>query len=706
MAGGKAANLYRLIGAGFNVPEGICIASAVYDMFMEQTGAKDFISYELGRKDLDNMRWEEMWDAALRIRNFFLRAEYPENIKNEILGNIPGTLLTEPVAVRSSSNFEDSGINSYAGLHESFLNVQGEKEILKKVKLVWASLWSDAAIAYSRELGLDKGEGRMGVVIQEMVPGKVSGVAFGVSPVNENASVIEAVAGLNQGLVDGDVEPDRWELDRLSGRICGYEPANESKRTVMAAEGTRIVAGDRSGARLLPDDRVLEVYKALRELERHLDYIPDMEWTFKGENLYILQVRPVTTSKFEDNDLRRAWDMTLRRSVDNLKVLSRKILNELIPSLVKDAEEMENVDLEAFNDTELADELEKRNEISRKWKDIYWDEFIPFAHGVRIFGQIYNDRVDPEDPYEFITLLTGDGLISVKRNDRLRELAAKLKERPEILSNEGGLNDPEFEKELNGVIAEFDLASGDQGDPKTKLSRVISFLKKFPAKSPGNNKELMAGRDRLRKDFLKTFPEDEKQQALELLDLARTSYKLRDDDNIYLGRIENELLRAMAFSREKLGVKCADPGKCQAAEEVIKALKMPGYFPEERKEDANEPVAQVTERRQLRGQPAGKGIARGRARIIRSRSDLFELEDGEIIVCDSIDPGMTFIIPVCGGIIESRGGMLIHGAIIAREYGIPCVTGIQGAANNINTGDDVTVDGYFGLVINHSVGKI
>lgn len=68
-------------------------------------------------------------------------------------------------------------------------------------------------------------------------------------------------------------------------------------------------------------------------------------------------------------------------------------------------------------------------------------------------------------------------------------------------------------------------------------------------------------------------------------------------------------------------------------------------------------------------------------------------------MCDAIDPNMTFVVPLATGIVERRGGMLIHGAIIAREYGIPCVTGVPDATSIIRTGDKVSVDGYLGIVV-------
>ena len=75
-----------------------------------------------------------------------------------------------------------------------------------------------------------------------------------------------------------------------------------------------------------------------------------------------------------------------------------------------------------------------------------------------------------------------------------------------------------------------------------------------------------------------------------------------------------------------------------------------------------------------------------------------EFQSGEVLVCDAIEPNMTFLVPLATAIVERRGGMLIHGAIIAREYGIPCVTGIYAATEKIHTGDHVTVDGYLGIV--------
>ena len=185
-----------------------------------------------------------------------------------------------------------------------------------------------------------------------------------------------------------------------------------------------------------------------------------------------------------------------------------------------------------------------------------------------------------------------------------------------------------------------------------------------------------------------------------MLDLARASWRLRDDDNLYLGRLER-LLTAALEEVERRGLLVEDglrpravtlPSPVGAAPAAVASAVEPAALPDPG------PGARA-QARQIVGQPAGPGLAVGPARVVRSRDDLAAFVAGDILVCDAIDPEMTFIVPLAAGIVERRGGMLIHGAIIAREYGLPCVTGVPRAAELIRTGDRITVDGYLGIVI-------
>jgi pyruvate,water dikinase len=124
----------------------------------------------------------------------------------------------------------------------------------------------------------------------------------------------------------------------------------------------------------------------------------------------------------------------------------------------------------------------------------------------------------------------------------------------------------------------------------------------------------------------------------------------------------------------------------------------PVILPEPRVETPTARVAVGESPRQLVGQPAAPGLATGQVRQVRDTQDLGRFRAGEVMVCDAIQPTMTHLVPLACAIVERRGGMLIHGAIIARELGIPCVNGIANAVDLLEEGQIVAVDGYLGIV--------
>ena len=219
--GGKAAKLARLAWAGFRIPDGFVITTHAYEHWVERHDLARRIRMELGRKPFASMRWEEIWDLALRIRSAFLAAPIPPTLVQAIVAAVEVLGAGKPLAVRSSAPGEDSAQRSFAGLHESVVGVVGAEAVLDAARVVWASLWSDAALLYRQELALDPGLSRMAVIVQEMIDENRSGVAFGRDPrdPNRNHAIVEAVPGPCGDLVDGLVDPDRWILDRSSGDV-------------------------------------------------------------------------------------------------------------------------------------------------------------------------------------------------------------------------------------------------------------------------------------------------------------------------------------------------------------------------------------------------------------------------------------------------------------------------------------------------------
>jgi phosphohistidine swiveling domain-containing protein len=705
--GGKAFSLAAMARVGMNVPDALCVKAHAYEQFITVAGLSERILLELNRKNFQEMRWEEMWDTSLRIRNMFLNTPLPTELSTALRTPIQARFQDKRVVVRSSAPGEDSSHTSFAGLHESYVNVCGTEAILEHIKLVWASLWSYGALLYRQELGLDFEHSRMAVVVQEIVEGDRSGVVFGKNPNDESQTAIEAVHGLNAGLVDGTVAPDRWILDRKSGKILSRVPALREKWMRPSSQGIQLepLPDHLSLMPPLTDDEVNEIFNLAKRTETLFGAPQDVEWTFREKELRVLQSRPITTVSSETADDKRPWYVSLRRSFENLKILRRKIEETLIPAMVEDADRLGQIDLSMLSDRHLAEEIQRRKEIYDGWAETYFADFVPFGHGMRLFGLIYNDTVKPQNPYEFMDLLGGSPLASLERNRMLDEMASMIRNSPSLaarLSASEPSADHEFDSHLDAFVQKFgDLSCTIEGGARCSQGKegIIKLLLEMAAHRSAPGKRPDRDLEALTSLFLSRFDAERRGFAEELLDLGRASYRMRDDDNIYLGRIEQQVNAAVDEGQRRAARPLTSDPEGSARQSLILALNKPFLTLQDRSSTDTGIKPEGLHARQIVGQPAGPGIARGGARVILDASQLFDFKAGEILVCDAVEPEMTFVVPLSAGIVERRGGMLIHGAIIAREYGLPCVTGVPHATHLIQTGDMVTVDGYLGIVI-------
>jgi pyruvate,water dikinase len=701
LAGGKGCHLAMLTANGFAVPETLIVTARAYRRFVEANGLEERILLELNRKAFADMRWEEIWDAALRIRNLFLRAAWPSDLGAALQQGLASGLADGAMVIRSSATSEDSAGASFAGLHESYVNIRGGQAVLDHVRKVWASLWSDAALLYRQELGLSPARSDMAVLIQELVVGDCSGVAFSVNPLNAEQSVVEAVPGLNQGLVDGMIRPERWILNRGTGKVIEFAAGDQHQGVFPAEQGTVVREVTSHGApdNCLAAHDVARLFTAMQAIEACFDRPQDIEWTRQGDEFIFLQARPVTATVDGGRD-QRGWYLSLRRSFKNLCQLRRKIEDDLIPQMIHTADELSGIDLSRLSDEALAAEIDRRGQINQHWSNIYYADFIPFAHGARLFGQVYNDALKPEDPHAFVALLTATPMESLARNRHLEELATMVRADGDlaVMLRHGRLPPAPhpFRTRMETFMARYgDLSSGVTGDRSGEnFNSTLVHMVLELANAEASHGRFAPDMDRQMQQYLDCFHGEERQWAADLLDLARASYRLRDDDNIHLGRIEAQLLRALRKARTRI-----DAGGDAAGELAKMVARYPVATPEDGAALSAQPSGAIIKARQLVGQPAGPGLAQGRARVVHSPTDLRAFRAGEILICDAVDPNMTFVVPLAAGIVERRGGMLIHGAIIAREYGLPCVTGVPEVMRLVVTGDAITVDGYLGIVI-------
>ncbi len=709
--GGKGLALFELVQAGLPVPPPLCISAAAYDLFVDHNRLREKIGLELYRKSLTDMRWEEIWDASLRIQNLFIRGTFPNQIDKEIWAAVADKYGDQPLVIRSSAPEEDGSGGSFAGLHESFVNIKGEHELKQKIKRVWASLWSDRAILYRQELGLELLTSTMAVVVQPFVNGCASGVLFTENPLNHSQMVLEAVHGLNQGLVDGGVEPDRWIISREDMTVCEHRrPETRSRLFAAALSGgvgsAAIGAEDgRQKKSPLSDEERQQIIDLGTKIERLYQSSRDIEWTIADGRCYILQARPITAGSGGDTMDKRSWYLSLTRSFDNLLELQQSITYELLPAMDSEAERLAAVQLENLSDKELAGEIRERINSNEQWTAVYWSDFIPFAHGVRLFGEIYNEVVEPDDPFEFVSLLTGQQMLSTERNQLFAECARLVGDDQQVLDNIrlGRLTDIENEelvRKIHKLRTRFSADYAGVGTSGAGDSIIAAMIQQYAGLDQQPLQQTRKQRDQLEHSFIKNGRGKLAVEPEQLLSLARESYRLRDDDNIHLGRIAQELERALLCASERLESSSGALAEELSGEDLCARLEgKPREVPATgRTPDKRGDVEIVRARaRQLQGQPASRGVAAGRARVIRRNSDLADFKRGEVLVIDSIDPTMTFFAPLAAAIIERRGGMLIHGAIIAREYGIPCITGVVEATTLIQSGDYLTVDGYLGI---------
>jgi len=715
--GGKAANLAQLARVGFRVPDGFFITTRAYEQFVEGQNLTRLIRIELGRKPFASMRWEEIWDVALRIRSAFLAALIPRPLAQAIATAVEALGAGKRLAVRSSAPGEDSASRSFAGLHESVVGIVGAQAVLDAVRVVWASLWSDAALLYRQELGLDPALSRMAVVVQEMIDQDRSGVAFGrdLREPGRDHAIVEAVPGPCAGLVDGLVDPDRWLLDRSSGTVVKWRPGEREGEP----EGPILENGDLSN-----------LHQMLLRVESLFHWPPDTEWTGRREHFTLLQARPITTappSPGERGDQRGRY-LSLRPGRRRLSALAERVAGQLIPGLEALGKRLAAEAIEGYDDPALAVAIEERHAAVETWRQIYIDDFIPFAHGVRQLGIYYNDAVKPDDPYEFVGLLKGQQMVASQRNHALQELAERVRGDQALCEGllqaaERGWQDAlrtvqalpggaSFVWAFEKLQTEFmDMAYGGErlSDHPDLLLQTVLELARSPRTTPPQGVEARAttpGVQALERRLLEAVGPGRQEEARETLAIGRLSWRLRDDDNVLVGRLESQLLRALGLGGARLRAAGRLQGEARisitAAPTLAEALRHPAstpvILPESPAEGSTVQGAMGESPRQLVGQPAAPGLATGRVRRVRDVQDLGHFRAGEVLACDAIQPTMTHLVPLACAIVERRGGMLIHGAIIARELGIPCVNGIPHAVELLEEGEIVTVDGYLGIV--------
>jgi pyruvate, water dikinase len=262
LVGGKAANLSRLARMYHRVPDGFSLPVTVMDEV------------------------------------------YPLDLRNEITAAISDLAACHRLpefiaAVRSSAVDEDGATASFAGQHETSLNIAGADAILQAVTRCWESARSEQALHYRRQQGLSVERPQIAVLVQQLVASDVSAVIFSANPITSNRDeiMINASWGLGESIVGGTVTPDTFIVRKSDLAVLQRIIADKQCMTVSAPGGTHEVDVPRFLRKTssLNDEQAIEMAKLALTLEATMAYPVDVECAYAGGELYLLQCRPITT---------------------------------------------------------------------------------------------------------------------------------------------------------------------------------------------------------------------------------------------------------------------------------------------------------------------------------------------------------------------------------------------------------------------------
>lgn len=262
LVGGKAANLSRLARMHHRVPDGFSLPVTV----MEEAHPLD-LRDEIFAATADLMACHSL----------------PELV----------------VAVRSSAVDEDGAVASFAGQHETYLNIVGADAIIQAVTRCWESARSERALEYRRQQGLSVNRPQLAVLVQQLVASDVSAVVFSANPItgSRDEIMINASWGLGESIVGGTVTPDTFIVRKTDLAITSRTIADKQRMTISAPGGTHEVDVPRflRTEISLNDKQAVEMAKLALSLEVTMEHPVDVECAYAGGELYLLQCRPITT---------------------------------------------------------------------------------------------------------------------------------------------------------------------------------------------------------------------------------------------------------------------------------------------------------------------------------------------------------------------------------------------------------------------------
>lgn len=827
LVGGKAAHLGELRRVdGVRVPAGFCVTTDAFHRIATTASIEDLLD-PLARLDPDDRDSIRSHSAA--IRAVLEGAELPDDLSAAIVGSLE-RLGGHAWAVRSSATAEDLPTASFAGQHDTYLDVVGADAVLEHVRRCWASTFTERAVTYRLRNGVDHRRVRMAVVVQRMLEPRAAGVLFTADPVTGNRKVasVEAILGLGEALVSGHASPD----------VFAVRGAEVASRAVATPERP-----------VLTDSQLVELAGLGRRIEAHFGCPQDIEWCHDGDGFHIVQSRPITTLfpvPERDGSENRVyvsvghqqmmteamkplglsfWQLTAGRPMyhaggrlfvdvtdglasaatragllgmlgqgdplirDALETIIER--GDVLPPLGEDAPPDPALRLAAADpieaDPAIVLDLIERNQasVAALRRD------IRTKSGSELFDFILDDiqelrrlLFDPQSHAVFLTAMQATSWLNEHLQEWLGEtnaadtltqsvpnnvtsemglalldVADVIRPHPEVVAFLREVEDEDFLDslpELEGgreareaiaayldeygmrCVGEIDITRPRWRErPAALVPVLLAHIESF---EPGERerrfergRQLAWAWEQELLDRLRALPDGEAKAAetKRMIDRTRTFIGYREypkygmvdryfvykqallgeadrlvaagvlgdrEDSFFLTFQElHDVVRTQHVDTDRLGLIRRRKHEFRA----YQALSPPRVLTSD-----GEAVTGAYRRDDVPGDAlvglaVSAGTVEGRARVILDMSQA-DLEPGDILVTTHTDPSWTPLFVAARALVTEVGGLMTHGAVIAREYGLPAVVGVERATQLITDGQQIRVngtDGYVELVV-------
>ncbi len=748
--GGKGSSLVKLQEHNYNVPKFFVLDTRFFDEFLKENNIKDKIDNLLNQLNLDNFI-----EISKKIRSFFKNTIVTPSIKEFINENIKN-LQTTNYAVRSSANIEDSKDNSWAGLFDSFLNVQRD-DIEAKIIACMESCFSARVLVYKLKNKINIPI-KMAVIIQDMVNSECYGTLFTKDPIT-GEDIIQIDVGLNT--------------------VTHYEIKNNALYDI--------------NGNIIENNSFLELGKIAKTIEKLYKTAVDIEWIIDDKGIHLLQARPITTindtiTKIVEYAKNVKWNFHVTRLVlyfvkysnivlgrtrkniknvlnldlkpDNMLMLNGREYHETttkddINNFFEKCFSKDNQFFEKYADSEikLSEEIEEyiKDLSSRKDNLNVIEEFERFRNKFiktgapfslipddfleiktkKILEKVVNDKEDINTIFNILSTCPNPEKISYNEEPLdLLKITKQIKENPKlkeelikkhmdtyswmkgpILIEEQAFTYKDYEDRINYLITtDIDKKIADilkaRAEREEEITKLIS---KYPFTD--DDKSMIHSMRRF--VFLRTFMATIQDRLFflgrhTLFAQISKEYNIPKKELLMLTANEiSELLKnhkvddyiKIAHDREKeYSIITIDEKVTSFAGDEAQKIDniLTRYIKVQKREEKTQKVESSDNI--VTGMIANMGCITGRAKILNSYEDISNVNIGDIIISTMTLPNYIAAMEKARGFITDEGGITCHAAILSREFNVPCIVGTINATKIIKDNDLIELDANNGIV--------